>query len=266
LRFTIKLGGSILEKDDLRRAILGEVAELAGQGHQIVLVHGGGKNLSRRLAQAGIESRFIDGLRVTDASTLAVAVMVLAGEVNKTLVSEMEMLGCRALGFCGADAAAVRCERLSDLAGAPQELGFVGRPVSLNCGFFELLFGAGLVPVVSSIALGPDHGLYNVNADQMASLCASGTGAQLLVYLTDVPGVLGENGAILESLGRKDIESLRARGILSGGMLPKTTSCLEALEKGIRSVYIVPGNSPGILKRVVYGKPREGTHIHGTNE
>jgi acetylglutamate kinase len=266
LRFTVKLGGSVLDEAATRQAILGQVAELIGQGHEIILVHGGGKSLSRRLAQLGIISRFVDGLRVTDAATLGIAVMVLAGEVNKTLVSELQGMGCGALGICGADAGAVRCERLSDLPGAPQGLGFVGRPVAVNSGFFELVLGAGLVPVVSSIALGPDHSLYNVNADQMASICASGTTARVLIYLTDVPGVLGENGTVLERLGKKEIENLRAKGILSGGMLPKTTSCLEALENGVRSVHIASGNSPGILCRLIHGKAREGTHIHGNNE
>lgn len=265
MRFTVKLGGSILEEAGTRHAILGQVADLVRQGHEIILVHGGGKSLSRRLSQLGIESRFLDGLRVTDAATLAVAVMVLAGEVNKMLVSEMGEMGCRALGICGADASAVRCKRLSDLPGVTQELGFVGKPLSVNSEFFELLLGAGLVPVVASIALGPDYRLYNVNADQMAAICARGTGCRALVYLTDVPGVRGEDNSVLGSIGKKDIENLRARGILAGGMLPKTTSCLEALENGIGSIYIIPGNSPGILSGVVNGKVTEGTHIHGND-
>jgi acetylglutamate kinase len=265
LRFTVKLGGSILEEAGTRRAIIGQVATLVGQGHEIILVHGGGKSLSRRLSQLGIESRFVDGLRVTDTATLGVAVMVLAGEVNKMLVAEMGEQGCRALGICGADACAVRCNRLSDLPGAPQELEFVGKPVSVDPGFFGLVLGSGLVPVVSSIALGPDFHLYNVNADQMASICAWGTGCRALVYLTDVPGVRGENGTVLKNIGRKGIEDLRAKGILSGGMLPKTTSCLEALESGIESVYIVPGSSLEALNGVVHGNVTEGTHIHGND-
>jgi acetylglutamate kinase len=265
LRFTVKLGGSILEEAGTRRAVIRQVAALAGQGHEIILVHGGGKSLSRRLSQLGIESRFVDGLRVTDAATLGVAVMVLAGEVNKMLVAEMGEQGCRALGICGADASAVRCNRLSDLPGAPQDLDFVGKPASVDSAFFELVLRSGLVPVVSSIALGPDFRLYNVNADQMASICAWGTGSRALVYLTDVPGVRGENDTVLKSIGRKDIENLRARGVLSGGMLPKTTSCLEALEHGVESIYIVPGASPEALNGVVNGNVTEGTHIHGND-
>ncbi len=266
MRLTIKLGGSLLEDSGTRLAVLRQVADLVKQGHQIILVHGGGKRLNRRLSQLGIKSRFIDGLRVTDGETLGVAVMVLAGEVNKLLVSELAALDCRALGICGADACSVRCQRLSDHPGDPQDLQYVGRPVSVDSAFFELLFGAGLVPVVSSIALGPDCKLYNVNADQMAAVCACQTGGQALVYLTDVPGVRDENGAVLRRVGRREIEVLRSRGILSGGMLPKTESCLQAIESGIRSVYIVPGESAEILRGVVQGSVAEGTFIHENND
>ncbi len=264
MRITVKLGGSILEDARARRGILGQVAELAGSGHELVLVHGGGKSLNRRLVQLGIESSFVDGLRVTNAETLAVAVMVLAGEVNKTLVSELGERGCRALGLCGADAWSIRCEPLGGRPDA-QPFGFVGKPVSIDSDFFGMLLARRLVPVVSSIALGPDSRLYNVNADQMASICARGTGARILVFLTDVPGLRGANGAVLRNAGRGDIEDLRTKGILSGGMLPKTTSCLEALEGGVESVYVVPGKSPGILTGVVYGKTAEGTQIHGNS-
>ncbi|HYK89441.1 MAG TPA: acetylglutamate kinase [Acidobacteriota bacterium] len=265
MRLTVKLGGSLLEESASRRALLGQVADLVRDGHEITLVHGGGRALSRRLSQLGIESHFVDGLRVTDAATLSVAVMVLAGEVNKMLVSEMGETGCRALGICGADAWLVRCERLS-LTGARRDLEYVGKPVSVNSEFFNMVLKWGLVPVISSIALGWDFRLYNVNADQMASVCARGSGAQALVYLTDVPGIMGEGETVLRHARRTDIESLHARGILTGGMLPKTTSCLEALDSGIESVFIVPGKSPEILKGVVSGKNKEGTQIHGNKD
>jgi acetylglutamate kinase len=212
-----------------------------------------------------ITSQFVDGLRVTDAGTLEVAVMVLSGEVNKRIVAEMSRLGTGALGICGADAAAVRCIRLSDSPGCPAGIGFVGKPADVNASFFELILGAGLVPVVSSIALGPDSQLYNVNADQMAAACASGTRCASLVYLTDVPGVTDENGAVLHTIDRWEIMRLRARGILSGGMLPKTSSCLDALAAGVASVHILPGSSPDILTRFADGTLTEGTKINGNN-
>jgi acetylglutamate kinase len=265
VRITVKLGGSILEDTGMRLHLLKQISEIAAQGHEIILVHGGGKSLNRRLSQMQMTSQFIDGLRVTDAETLGVAVMVLSGEVNKNIVAELSGLGTKALGICGADAAAVRCVQLSDLCGYPSGIGFVGKPVEVNAAFFDLVLGAGLVPVVSSIALGKNSQLYNINADQMASACASGTGCTSLIYLTDVPGVRDENGVVIESLDKAQIVNLRAQGILSGGMLPKTSSCLEALDTGVVSVFIIPGMSPDILTRFVEGKMTEGTKIHGNS-
>jgi acetylglutamate kinase len=265
MRITVKLGGSILEDTGIRRSLLAQISKIAAQGHEVILVHGGGKSLNQRLSQMQMTSRFVDGLRVTDAETLEVAVMVLSGEVNKKIVAEMSRWGIRALGICGADAAAIRCVRLSDLPGSPAEIGFVGRPVEVDRSFFDLLFKSGLVPVVASIALGPDSQLYNVNADQMAAACASGTDCTSLIYLTDVPGVRDENGSVLDLIGRSEILSMRSRGILSGGMLPKTSSCLEALGAGVASVYILPGSSPGVLARFAEGTLTEGTKIHGNN-
>ena len=265
LRFTVKLGGSILEEASVRQAILHEIASLKLEGNQIILVHGGGKSLSRRLAQLGIPSRFVDGLRVTDTETRDVALMVLAGEVNKGMVVELERLGTSAVGICGADAGAVRCVALSGDPGATQNLGLVGRPTEVNRGFFEFLLGQEIMPVVSSLALGEDFQLYNVNADHMASVCAWGTGCEALVYLTDVPGVRGRDGAVLARISRQDIEGFRNQGIISGGMLPKTSSCLEALDRGVQAVYILPGISQGILRRLLDGALEEGTFIYDNN-
>jgi acetylglutamate kinase len=263
MRITVKLGGSILEEASIRSAILAQVTEAAALGHEVILVHGGGKSLSRRLSQMGIESRFSEGLRITDAETLQAAVMVLAGEVNKKLVSEINHSGACALGICGADAGAVRCIRFSDLPGSPADIGFVGKPSEVNRSFFDRAFDAGWIPVVSSIALGPDGQLYNVNADQMASACASGAGCSSLVYLTDVAGVKDGNGSVLRDLTESEIAALRREGTVKGGMLPKTSSCLEALAAGVRDALILPGSEPGILMQFINGTLSEGTHILG---
>ena len=266
MRITVKLGGSILEENSIRSNILSQVSGATALGHEVILVHGGGKSLNRRLDQLRIESRFKDGLRVTNAETLEAAVMVLAGEVNKKIVSEMNYSGALAVGICGADAGAVRCVRLSDLPGSPSDIGFVGKPSEVNRSFFDRAFDARWIPVVSSIALGPDGHLYNVNADQMASACASGAGCASLVFLTDVDGVKDENGSVLHDLTESDINDLRARGIIKGGMLPKTSSCLEALAAGVRDALILPGSQPGILLKFIEGTLTEGTHIHGTRQ
>ena len=150
------------------------------------------------------------------------------------------------------------------MPGSPPGIGFVGKPSEVSRSFFDRAFAAGWIPVVSSIALGPDGSLYNVNADQMASACASGAGCTSLVYLTDVAGVLDARGTVLGRLCESDIDNLRAQGVLKGGMLPKTSSCLEALRGGVGDVFILPGSTPGILTNFIEGKRTEGTHIHGT--
>jgi acetylglutamate kinase len=262
LRLTVKLGGSILEDVSIRTSLLEQVAKLQACGHEIILVHGGGKSLTRRLAQMGLESRFVEGLRVTDAPTMRVALMVLAGEVNKMLVAEMGRTGCKAVGICGADASAIRCEALSSLQSGPPGLGFVGKPVKLDRFFFDLLLGSGLIPIVSSIAVGPDSQVYNINADQMASICAWGTGCRVLVYLTDVAGVKDGTEAFRREIGTYEIEELRKAGTISGGMLPKTESCMEALGRGVDSVYILPGALPDVLDLLLSGRLKEGTRIY----
>jgi acetylglutamate kinase len=267
MRITIKLGGSILEDTDIRARLLGEIAGIVSLKHEVILVHGGGKSLNRRLAQLQMEARFIDGLRVTDEATLGVAIMTLAGEVNKKLTAELgRRPGVVALGLCGADAHAVLCAPVAGTLGYPDGIGFVGKPTTVNRGFFELLLGAGITPVVSSIAIGQDDGkiaqFYNVNADQMASACAAGTGCEALVYLTDVPGVMDANEKAIKDLTKADILELRARGAISGGMLPKTAACIEAIDAGTGVVYILPGADGNILTDFITGNPVKGTKIH----
>ncbi len=262
-RVAVKLGGSILEDAATRSRIVEEIAGAVAGATEVLIVHGGGKRLNRRLEALGIESRFVGGLRVTDEATLDVALMVLAGEVNKKLVVSLEALNVGAIGICGADASCVRCERWKGPPGTGDELGFVGQPTAVNSSFFDRMFEAGLTPVVASIALGSDRHLYNVNADQVASLCASRTGCDTLIYLTDVAGVMDARGEVIASLDAQAVEELRHEGILTGGMLPKTASCLEALRNGLDSVHILPGKAPGALSNALEGRETKGTCIHG---
>ena len=267
MRITIKLGGSVLEDADIRGRLLGEITAGVMQKHEIILVHGGGKSLNRRLAQLHMEARFISGLRVTDESTLDVAVMVLAGEVNKKLTAELGCRGISAIGLCGADARAVQCVSVAGMSGYPDGIGFVGKPVEVNRDFFELLLGAGITPVVSSIAIGnasdTSAQFYNINADQMASACAARTDCEALVYLTDVPGVMDGNENVISAMNKADILELREGGAISGGMLPKTAACLEAIDAGVNTIYILPGADRNILSDFFMGIPAKGTKIHG---
>jgi len=262
LRLTVKLGGSILESETSRQMLLNQAAEAVHGKTEVIIVHGGGSSLTRRLLQLGMESKFVGGLRVTDGDTLTVALGVLAGEVNKDLVRLLGSAGVRAVGLCGADAGCVRCMPLDVPESSPGNLGFVGIPDRVDRGFFDLLLSAGLTPVVASLALGQDQQLYNVNADQMASAIAAATGSDTLVYLTDVNGVLDAAGKTIAHLRSCDIIDLRQRGLLTGGMLPKTSACLDALAKGVKTVRILPGRVPGILTCFIGGHSTEGTSIH----
>ncbi|NWG13474.1 MAG: acetylglutamate kinase [Acidobacteria bacterium] len=263
MRVTIKLGGTILEEEESRREIVRQLAEAIHSRNEIIVVHGGGRSITRRLEQMGIPSRFARGLRITDRETLAVALMVLAGEVNKNLVRTLGSAGVRAVGICGADADCVRCERMPPPAEDMEDLGFVGVPDRVDRDFFEALLSSGLTPVVASLALGPDRQLYNVNADQMASTIAWGTGSGSLVYLTDVPGVLDGAGEVIDHLGSPEIADMLRNGLLTGGMLPKTSACLDAIRHGVGTVRILPGRTPGLLSRFLRGQPAGGTQIHG---
>src|SRR5262249_23760335 len=139
------------------------------------------------------------------------------------------------------------------------------QPVGANRSFFDMLLQHKMVPVVSSLALGEDFSLYNVNADQMASVCAWSTDSHALVFLTDVPGVRDGNGQVMKRIGRKDVDRLRDQGVIAGGMLPKTRSCLEAIDRGVPAVYIVPGAVNDVLRHLVDGNLTEGTFIHGND-
>jgi acetylglutamate kinase len=268
MRLTVKLGGSLLESPAGAMAILREVVSAVSIGHQVILVHGGGKRLSRRLAQMGIESRFSGGLRITDEDTLAVAVMVLAGEVNKGLVRDLNTLGVRGVGLCGADGGSVRCRKLerSAVGESGDDLGYVGVPHEVDKALLIGLLQSGFVPVVASIGQGDDGHLYNVNADQMAAACAWGTVSDSLVYLTDVPGVRDETGSVIPRLSVGRTNDLKRRGVIAGGMLPKTASCLEALARGVRRVRIVEGSVPEALSRFVEGGLQEGTQFDADSD
>lgn len=265
MRITLKLGGSVLEDVSVMTEIARQVATAVVHGTEVLIVHGGGKRLNRRLGELGIESKFISGLRVTDERVLGVALMVLAGEVNKNLVVSLGKLNVTAVGICGADASCVRCVPLTTQGGDGGTLGFVGQPTEVDRRFFEQMFKSGLTPVVASIALGADRQLYNVNADQMASICAYGTGSETLVYLTDVAGVMDAHGRVVPDLDADAIAAMRHQGILTGGMLPKTASCVEAIRNGVKTVFILPGRVPGVLTRALEGGDIEGTCIHGND-
>jgi acetylglutamate kinase len=257
MKTVIKLAGALLEDDAIVRSLARQIATLAQQGQEILVVHGGGRVFTATLKRMGIESNFVAGLRVTNRETRDVAVMVFAGLLNKRLASAISAQGAPAIGISAADAASFRAEPMihNEVEGS---LGFVGYLTGLNNSFIESLWREGLVPVVPCLGLGPDNELYNINADHMAAACAEYLGADRLIYLTDVAGVL-DGDKVLSAITWEEIERLVQSRVVSGGMVLKLEAAKRALEGGVREVHIVGASSPDSLLRVSQAADRSTT-------
>lgn len=235
----IKLGGSLLDDASRRAEALKEIAEGWVDGGSIVLVHGGGKHIDTWLKKLGIPKRTHGGLRVTDDATLEVVVSVLAGSVNKMLVSELTALGVRCAGISGADARTLVAEVHPPVDGV--DLGHVGRVVNSSGMLIRAMLAEGILPIISSVAQGPKGTLLNVNADAAAAAIAAAIGARSLRFITDVAGLLDENGTVVPSLTARDAHALLASDIVSGGMKPKLQAALGALAAGVDTIVIGGG-------------------------
>lgn len=257
MKIVLKIGGAALESQELVGQFCATVAALARDGHQLLVVHGGGAALSRTLKELGVEAKFVNGLRMTDARTRDVAVMVLCGLLNKQLAAAINAQGQPAIGVCGSDMQ-LCIARKKLLA---EDLGFVGEIAKVNQRSIELFWAAGAVLVVASLAQGNDGEFYNVNADEMASAIAAACLADALVFLTDVPGVKGQNGEVLSRLGLKEIDALHASGAVSGGMLPKLDACKRALHAGVASVRILQAANVAVLRNMVEVPLECGTEL-----
>jgi len=245
MKLVIKFAGALLERDSVVRELAAQVAALAQQGHEILVVHGGGRIFTATLKRFGIESKFVNGLRITDRETRDVAVMVFAGLLNKQLSGAISAAGQPAIGISAADAQAFRAEPLvhNEVAGS---LGFVGYLTGLNKSLIESFWQSNLVPVAACLGIGSDNELYNINADHMAAACAEYLGADQLIYLTDVAGVL-QNEKVVSAIASDEIESLVQNRTVSGGMILKLEASKRALEGGVKGVHIVGGTEPGAL-------------------
>jgi acetylglutamate kinase len=230
----IKLGGSLLEDESRRAAALAKIVARWNAGEDIVLVHGGGKHIDAALALAGIPKRTHAGLRITDDATLQIVVSVLGGQVNKMLVSELGKLGVRAAGISGCDGATLNAEQHPPIDGVA--LGHVGRVTHANRTLLSAMLTYGLMPVVSSIAIGEGGALFNVNADTAAAAIAIAVGASELLFLTDVAGFLDAEGNVVPRLHATDAKEFL--GSVTGGMKPKLQAALSALTSGVREIVI----------------------------
>lgn len=254
MKIVVKIGGTLLDSEGSREQIAHQIADAFRMYRQMVVVHGGGRQLTQFLAERGIESRFVNGLRVTTPETLDAVLKILAGTVNHQLVASLNAVGSKAVGLSGIDAGLVEAEQLDP------ELGAVGR-VTRSCpALLEALLHHGYLPVIACVAGDRKGHIYNVNADQMAVACAVGFGASRLIFLTDVAGVLGREGKVLAELTADEGEQLVADALATGGMQAKLTAAASALRQGIAQVYIAPGAEGCVLERVLMGDP-VGTRV-----
>jgi acetylglutamate kinase len=257
MKFVVKLGGAALENPEILHTCGRAIAELVKDGNQVAVVHGGGVQLTKTLAQMGKKSEFISGLRVTDAETRDAALMVLAGRVNKSLVAALGTHGQSAMGLSGGDGHVFRARKKK----TTPDLGFVGEIAATDPRWLDAIWAMGAVPVISSSALGFDGEAYNINADEMASACAIATNADALVFLTDVPGVKGPDGNVMRWLTLAQIPALEKQAVVSGGMLPKLNACREALTHGVKRVRILPAESAALLPDLCSTRVEHGTEV-----
>jgi acetylglutamate kinase len=247
VKLLVKLGGTLLDADSTRERLARQIAAVS-RAVPMVVVHGGGRQLTRYLAERGVESHFVNGLRVTTPAVLDAVVKVVAGSVNRQLVAALNGAGARAVGISGIDAGLVEAEKLDPA------LGSVGRVTRANPALLEALLAGGFLPVVACVAGDREGRFYNVNADQMAVACAVAFGADQLIFLTDVAGVLDGGKCLLPRLTMARSQSLIAAGIATGGMLAKLHAAHGALRQGVPQVRICAGAADGVLERILAGE------------
>ena len=240
----IKYGGNAMINEELKDAVMGDIALLSQIGIKVVLVHGGGPEITDMLGKIGKKSEFVDGLRVTDKETADIVQMVLAGKVNKSLVALLGRLGCKAIGLCGADNHLITAE-VKD-----ERLGFVGEITDINPEPITDLLNTGYVPVISTTGCDNDGNVYNINADTAAAKIAGILGAESFISMTDIAGLLrdiNDPSSLISKVSVSEIPELINDGIISGGMIPKIECCREAIRRGVKKVFIIDGRVPHSL-------------------
>ena len=259
MKLLVKLGGTLLDAPASRDALAAQIAAIRIAGTQIVVVHGGGKQMTRYLAERGIESTFVGGLRVTGPETIDAVLKVFAGTVNHELVAALNRAGTLAVGLSGIDAL------LAEAVQMDPALGAVGRVIRSNPAVLNVLAENGFVPTIACVAGDRAGNIYNVNADQMAVACAGAFAAAQLIFLTDVDGVLDADRRPLPVLTAVESRRLIESGVATGGMQAKLNAALAALEAGVRQVRIAPGAAPDVLSRLLSGEEL-GTRIVNATE
>ena len=267
--FVVKYGGHAMGDAALAQDFAADIVLLKAVGINPVVVHGGGPQIGAMLKKLGVESEFVDGLRVTDAETAKVAEMVLSGAINKELVGWINAAGGKAIGISGKDGNFVRATKVQRTQKDPDsniersiDLGFVGEPQTVDRSVIDTISGAGMIPVIAPIGVGDDGHTYNINADTMAGAIAGALGASRLFLLTDVAGVLDKSGQLLSDLDPEAITALQADGTISGGMIPKIETCVAAVAEGVDAAVILDGRVSHAMLIEMFTDQGAGTLIH----
>ena len=237
----VKYGGNAMTSEDLKQQVMEDIALLYLIGVKIVLVHGGGPEITELLGKIGKKSEFVDGLRVTDKETVDVVQMVLAGKINKSLVNLLEMKGGKAMGISGIDGHMIEAEAKDE------KLGFVGKITNVNVEPITDLLEKGYIPVISTVGCDNEGNPYNINADTAAARIAASLGAESLISMTDIRGILrdpADASTLIPAIQVSEAPQLIREGIISGGMIPKIECCIEAIRRGVKKVFIIDGRVP----------------------
>jgi acetylglutamate kinase len=266
--FVVKYGGHAMGDPTLADLFARDIVLLKQVGIHPVVVHGGGPQIAKMLDRLNIKSDFVDGLRVTDAATVEVVEMVLAGSINKEIVSAINRAGGRAIGLCGKDANLLRAKRLQRTKRDPDsniervlDLGFVGEPTEVDAQLLRDLSKADVIPVIAPIGVGQNGETYNINADTAAGAIAGTLAASRFLLLTDVKGVLDGSGTLIQDMTRARAEALIADGTIAGGMIPKVETCLEAVKAGVGAAIILDGRTPHAVLLETFTERGAGTLI-----
>ena len=262
----IKYGGNAMVNEELKQSVMDDITLLKYIGINPIIVHGGGPDISNMLKEVNVESHFVNGLRYTDDKTMGIAQMVLIGKTNKEIVSALNLKGAKAVGICGIDGNLIEAEKLTrDSDGNPIDIGYVGKITNINTHVIEMLANDEYIPIIAPIGVGKDGQSYNINADTVAAEVAVALKASKLITLTDVRGVLKDNGDGTKSLiGQLDVPSIKEckeQGIITGGMIPKVEGCLDTVLRGVRRAHIIDGRIPHSIILEMFTKKGIGTMI-----
>mgnify|MGYP000672249523 CR=1 FL=1 len=264
----VKYGGHAMVDPELSRKFARDIVQMRQSGFNPIVVHGGGPQIAQMLEKMNIDSRFEGGLRVTDEKTMEIVEMVLAGSINKEIVAMINAEGEWAIGLCGKDGNLIVARKLEHKIHDPEsniekllDLGFVGEPHRVNPEILQTIIASDIIPVIAPIGVSEEGDTYNINADTAAGAIAGAMNAKRLLLLTDVRGVLGKDGKLIQRLTVAEAEALMKDGTISGGMIPKLETCIESVEKGVEAVVIVDGRVPHVVLLELLTEHGAGTLI-----